>query len=138
MAMFEVWTKCGHVGKKYYVVKSFAVIAENGKEAASIARSIPRVKHHHKDAIINVKRIDKDRFMEIVDANDNDEYLKCSSKQQQNLSCTLEVLEDPHYVDYRYQYEEELSEGSRIHYSGKVKVRNPQKYYKFQDKYLAA
>ena len=51
---YEVLAKCGHVGKKHYVPVKFAVIAEDGKEAAKMVRYFPRVKHNHKDAILNV------------------------------------------------------------------------------------
>ena len=33
---YEVIAKCGHVGKKHYVPVKFAVIAEDGKEAAKM------------------------------------------------------------------------------------------------------
>lgn len=35
---YEVIAKCGHVGKKHYVPVKFAVIAEDGKEAAKMVR----------------------------------------------------------------------------------------------------
>lgn len=139
MAMYEVWAKCGHVGRRNYVAKVFAVIAEDGKEAALLARNIPRVKHHHKDAIISVKRIDKARFYEIINMNDKDDYFRCGSTQDQRFYCTLEVQKDSHFVDYRYIHEKrEAKEGTRIHYKGKTKVRNPQRYYKFYDEFCVA
>jgi len=52
---YIVTAKCGHVGKSKYILIDFPVIAEDGREAAKIARQIPRVKHHHKDAIRNVE-----------------------------------------------------------------------------------
>ena len=92
---YEVIAKCGHVGKKHYVPVKFAVIAEDGKEAAKIVRQFPRVKHDHKDAILNVNKIDYDRFQEIVEMNHNDHYLKCHSRQEQKLIDNLEErLED--------------------------------------------
>ena len=51
MEFYLVTTKCGHVGKGHYVPITFPIKAENGKEAAKIARMLPRVKHHHWDAI---------------------------------------------------------------------------------------
>lgn len=72
---YEVIAKCGHVGKKHYVPVKFAVIAEDGKEAAKMVRDFPRVKHDHKDAILNVSKIDCERFQEIVEMNGNDPYL---------------------------------------------------------------
>ena len=82
---YEVIAKCGHVGKKHYVPVKFAVIAEDGKEAAKMVRDFPRVKHNHKDAILNVNKIDYERFQEIVEMNRNDPYLKCHSRKEQKL-----------------------------------------------------
>ena len=44
---FAVICKCGHVGRNNYILITFPVIANSKKEAARIARSIPRCKHHH-------------------------------------------------------------------------------------------
>lgn len=54
---FAVKTKCGHVGKNKCIYIWFAVVAENGEEAAAKARNIPRVKRNHKDAIKEVMEI---------------------------------------------------------------------------------
>ena len=53
---FEVIVKCGHVGHGKYIVKKLAILAESAKQAAKIARYIPRVKHHKKDAILSCKK----------------------------------------------------------------------------------
>ncbi|MBR1676236.1 MAG: hypothetical protein IJ706_02885 [Clostridia bacterium] len=82
---YEVIAKCGHVGKRNYVPIKFAVKTESGKEAAAIVRQYPRVKHHHKDAILSVKKIDYGRYSEIREANKNDPYLKCHSRHEQEL-----------------------------------------------------
>lgn len=92
---YKVIAKCGHVGKKHYVPVKFAVIAEDSKEAAKMARDFSRVKHDHKDAILNVSKIDYERFQEIVEMNRNDPYLKCHLRQKQKLIYNLEErLED--------------------------------------------
>ena len=97
---YEVIAKCGHVGKKHYVPVKFAVIAEDGKEAAKMVRDFPRVKHDHKDAILNVNKIDYERFQEIVEMNRNDPYLKCHSRKEQNLIVNLaeRMVADLHNV----------------------------------------
>lgn len=87
MKYYEVLAKCGHVGKNNYIIKSFGVYAESGKEAAIIARSIPRVKHHHKDAIIDVKEIDYNTYNEIRKNNFLDPYFLSSSIQEQRKIC---------------------------------------------------
>lgn len=97
---YEVIAKCGHVGKKHYVPIKFAVIAKDGKEAAKMVRQFPRVKHDHKDAILNVNKIDYERYLEIVEMNNNDPYLKCHSRQEQNL---IDNLEDRLEIDLHNQ-----------------------------------
>ena len=97
---YEVIAKCGHVGKKHYVPIKFAVIAKDGKEAAKMVRQFPRVKHNHKDAILSVNKIDYERYLEIVEMNNNDPYLKCHSRQEQNL---IDNLEDRLEIDLHNQ-----------------------------------
>jgi hypothetical protein len=80
---FKVTVKCGHVRNNQYIPITFAVKAENGKEAATIARWIPRVKHHNKNAVLECVEIDFDEFQRINLINRNNPYLKCSSKQEQ-------------------------------------------------------
>ena len=81
---YMVIAKCGHVGKKNYIPIKFAVMADSGKEAARIAREFPRVKHNHKDAILDVKHISYEEYLEIRKNNDEDPYLHCHSKQEQS------------------------------------------------------
>ena len=100
---YEVIAKCGHVGRKHYVPVKFAVIAKDGKEAAKMVRQFPRVKHNHKDAILNVNKIDYERYLEIVEMNNNDPYLRCHSRQEQNL---IDNLEDRLEIDLHNQKEE--------------------------------
>ena len=86
---FMVIAKCGHVGRKNYIPVKFAVAAESGKEAAKKVRQFPRVKHNHKDAILDVRYITLEEFLEIKEINNNDPYLKCHSRQEQKLIVNL-------------------------------------------------
>ena len=123
---YAVKCKCGHVGRSCYVLITFGVIAESGKEAARIARSIPRCKHHHKDCIREVTKISYEEYLRINETNNNDPYLKCSSIQEQrsiNMSGRL--------ID-----EEKVKERKReatIHklYDGKTVIKNPKKFIRF-------
>ena len=63
---FMVIAKCGHVGRNNYIPVKFAVKAESKKAAAKMVRNFPRVKHDHKDAILDVKQIDYVEFCEII------------------------------------------------------------------------
>lgn len=99
---YAVTTKCGHVGKNNYIKVIFPINAESGKEAAEIARWMPRVKHHMKDAIINVNELTFEEYEELLERNSNDPYLKCQNVQEQNRFCTnlhLEI-EDTNFEEY--------------------------------------
>ena len=125
MYMFEVCAKCGHVGKSSYTEKVFAITANSSKEAAAIARSLPRVKHHHKDAIRYVMEIDESRYNEIREENSCDPYFKCKSIQQQRAQCEL-IIFDEYVDDARFLSKKE--EQHRPKYYGKKTLRNPKKY----------
>ena len=107
---YEVIAKCGHVGRKNYIPVKFAVVAESGKEAAKKVRQFPRVKHNHKDAILNVRCITLKEFLEIKESNDNDPYLKCHSKQEQNLIVNLSerMVADLHNVKQAFDKQARL------------------------------
>ena len=80
---YAVTCKCGHVGRQFFVRLDFPVNADSGKEAAEIARFIPRVKHDHKDAILNCAEIDYEEYLILQKINNNDPYLKCKNPQEQ-------------------------------------------------------
>lgn len=81
---FKVVAKCGHVGRNNYIPIVFAVMAKTRKEASSLVRLMPRVKHHQKDAILECSEVAYEDFIVIKDSNDKDEYLKCKNIQEQN------------------------------------------------------
>ena len=89
MEFYLVTTKCGHVGKTSYVPITFPIKAENGREAARIARTFPRVKRNHWDAILKVEKVDEDEYLKQIVINNQDPYLHVSSKQEQK-----ELVED--------------------------------------------
>lgn len=86
---YMVIAKCGHVGRKHYIPVKFAVTAESGKAAAKKVRQFSRVKRNHKDAILDVKCITLNEFLEIKKINSSDPYLKCHSRKEQNLIVNL-------------------------------------------------
>lgn len=81
--MYAVKCKCGHVGRHRYMPIEFAVIALSKKEAAKIARQIPRVKHNHKDAILGVRQLSERQYQKLIEVNNDNPYLKIKSKYQQ-------------------------------------------------------
>ncbi len=80
---FSVETKCGHVGKLNCVWIKFAICAESAKEAATIARQLARVKHHHKNTIKEVVEITVDEFCKLKAINDADPYLHAKNHREQ-------------------------------------------------------
>ena len=131
---YKVTCKCGHVGKKWFIRISFPVNAESGKEAAKIAKGIPRVKHDHKDAILSCVKIDYEEYQILEVINENDPYLKCSNKQEQELIAELSTRLEPeprfensprfnkrNNVEYRFKkqkYIEDLNEDYRVYLGG--------------------
>lgn len=105
---YEVIAKCGHVGRKHYVPIKFAVIAEDGKEAAKKVRQFSRVKHNHKDAILNVKKITYERYLEIIEVNHDDEYLKCHSKHEQKLINNFEERLEDDFYNLKIKYDKQV------------------------------
>lgn len=93
MKYFKVYTKCGHVRKNFYVLKWLYVKAESKKEAASIARFIPRVKHHHKDAIREVIEVSYEDYQDGIKKMYEDKYFLVKNSSQQRKENALEGCE---------------------------------------------
>lgn len=112
---YMVIAKCGHVGKSKYIPIKFAVVAENGKAAAKKVREFPRVKHNHKDAILDVKEITLEDFIYINNINTLDPYLQCRSKHEQKLIVNLnERLEiDMHSVKIKHDKQQRIDRVNR-------------------------
>ncbi len=74
---------CGHVGRNKYIPIAFAITAKSGKDAAKIARDMPRVKHHMKYAVLSCTEIDEEQYKELKRINSEDPYLSCKNIQEQ-------------------------------------------------------
>lgn len=98
MRYWKVEAKCGHVRKSRYIIKTFYVNAEDGREAADIARWKPRVKHHDKKAISSVKEITHEEYQVGLKSSLNDPFFLCHSKQEQKANCIG--------IDYETYYED--------------------------------
>ena len=128
MKMYEVCAKCGHVGRDFYTEKIFAVKAKNAKEAAQFARFIPRVKHHHLDAIRYVHEIDEGRYYEIIETNDNDPYFSCHNIQEQRR---IDIAVIPEEKREKSVKTNEENSTNKPMYNGKQIIRNPHKYIRY-------
>lgn len=103
MEHYAVTAQFGHVGRGRYIPKTIPVYSENGREAAEKVRWMPRVKHHRKDAIIEVRKISETEYLELREINKKDPYFKVGSKQEQEKLCINigeEIIsyEEPHKV----------------------------------------
>ena len=130
---FAVTTKCGHVGRKYYLPVTFPGVAKSSKEAARLGRYIPRVKHAHKDAILDVREISYEEYLILENENDNNMYLKCENKQQQKRWCLNIkdlVLEDEHNKKLCYSKEKRKE---RVEYQQK-KIKALLTSYKYDER----
>ncbi|MCF0117341.1 MAG: hypothetical protein HUJ61_04745 [Bacilli bacterium] len=83
MKYYKVKVKCGHVRKSKYILKWIYIKAQDGKEAADIARRKPRVKHDQKDAIREVIEIDLEEYSLGLRAMADDKYFQVHNKQDQ-------------------------------------------------------
>lgn len=90
MKYYIVTAKCGHVGRGSYIPIDFPVKADSKKTAAKIVRYFPRVKHHHKDAILSCQEVTEKIYYEVEKKNRKDMYLFCHSRKEQKLYCNLE------------------------------------------------
>ena len=120
---YKVVAKCGHVGRRKYIPIIFAVVAENGKDASKLVRQYPRVKHNHKDAILRCDKITFEEFLQIKEINNNDPYLHCQNKQEQNMFCDLQNrIKEDSCKNKNYKKEDRLS---RVTYKlAKYKIIN--------------
>ena len=84
---FAVTVKFGHVGQHKCIIKTVPLTAESGKEAAYQARWMPRVKHHDKYAIINVKEIDLEAYLILLTEKGLEPYFQCKNIQEQRNEC---------------------------------------------------
>lgn len=104
MKYYRVKAKCGHVGRNHYIIKDFYVKANNGKEAAKQVRYTPRVKHHQKDAIQEVKEISLEEFVLGKRAMAEDMYFKVHNSTEQrslNAISKLDVFPETKISKYK-------------------------------------
>lgn len=92
---YIVVCKVGHVGRNHFTKISYPIYAENGKEAAKIARNLPRVKHDDPNAIISCKKVSKEEFDAQKEANKKNQFLHCTNRQMQRpFEAELEIFEE--------------------------------------------
>lgn len=124
---FLVTAKCGHVGKGYYIPITFAVVSESKQTAAAFTRELGRVKHHHKDAIIDVAEVMWEEYRAQSFHNARDPYLNISYGQKFKLPLSdlaERILPEPEKKNYKKKAEPT----DKDIYCGKERIRNPRKW----------
>ena len=118
MKYYKVKVKCGHVKRNNYIPKTFYIKADDGKEAATKARKIPRVKHDKKFAILNVEKITKEEYLEGIRVNKEDPFLKATNVQEQRVMCPNieeEIVREEEETTYKKtQVRRHLIESAKI------------------------
>jgi hypothetical protein len=89
---FIVRAKCGHVGNRKFIEVDFCVYAKNSIEAVAIARKFPRVKHTRKDAIVTVRKVEKEEYEKQKLINDNNPYLQLRADNNSERFENLDIL----------------------------------------------
>lgn len=101
---YRVLVKCGHVRRTKYILKYIYIKANDGKEAAKIARKTPRVKHDHKDAIREVKEIEFDEYLNGLKKMDKDMYFKIHNSSDQriyNFTNEVKIYSEDKIINYK-------------------------------------
>lgn len=130
MKYYTVTAKCGHVGRDCYIPITFAVKANSAKEAASVTRFMPRVKHHHKDAILSVQEVDYYGYADVCYVNSFDPYLQCGNIQEQRQEFDA--------IYYRIMEEDKWEPRSKRElpekpvFNGKERIRNVRRFAREQ------
>lgn len=128
---FKVTCKCGHVGTKHFIRISFPITAATGKGAAEIARYIPRVKHDHKDAILDCKEISFEQYKELQQINHNDPYLCCENRQEQQM---IEDFSERLEIEPRYIKEIKKNKRESIEYRIKKQaIKEKEKWWLWEE-----
>ena len=126
---WAVQAKCGHVGRKHFIPVVFALrsFSDSARDAAEIARWLPRVKHRQKDAIMNVKPLSFEDYRNLKNQNNQDPFLHCKNVQELRCIYDLELRIES---DERPDAEDACPEGKtqKLFYDHKTKIRNPKSY----------
>lgn len=101
MKYFVVTAKMGHVGRHNYYRGRLYIATSNKKEAARLARGVPRVKHDRKDAIIDVVEIDFSSYVAGQEENRQIAYFSCTCPQEQRAY--FHQIEDDVFLEESYE-----------------------------------
>ena len=101
---YEVLAKCGHVGRKNYIIKKFFIKADSAKDAATKIRWTPRVKHHHRDAIRMVREITYKEYILGKKTMQSDKYFQVKNSTEQRIyGCIKQEDVYPEEVEKKFK-----------------------------------
>ena len=141
MRFYKVVCMCGHVGSMKSIPIPFVVKAMNGKEAAILARNIPRVKHHRKNAVLSCDEITKEQYEELNRINNADPYLSCKNIQEQRehseiIKRAIKIKEEPKRIHkHKGEYSKKYSAWKREGRYKTVSIEEEENefYYEMED-----
>ena len=113
MNYYLLVVKFGHVKKNYSLYKEIPIAAENGKEAAKRAINMARVKHHKKDVIKSIKKINKNEYLEELKKHRVDKYFQVTSVQEQRSLCP-EVYEQAVRDELTEKFKKNVNQRRRL------------------------
>ena len=97
MRYYLVDAQFSHVSQNGFIIKTVPTAALDRKGAAFNVRRMPRVKHHEKNAILDVREVTKEEYDYYVEnVFKNDPYFKVTNRQEQNRLCP-DVYENIYY-----------------------------------------
>lgn len=103
---YKVFTKFGHVRRNKYILKWIYLKADNASEAAKKAKFTSRVKHHHKDAIKEVVKIDLKEYQNGLKIMSEDMYFRVHNQKDQKLyNCVKQEEIYPENEKIKYKKE---------------------------------
>jgi hypothetical protein len=130
---FIVTAKCGHVRRANYIPIDFPVASLNGKEAAAIARQLPRVKHDHKDAILFVREVSREEYDRQSFINKNDPFLRITNRREHEVLVPLFENRIEQEFDTAPYKSARREDSNKIIHFGKERIRNPRKWARLND-----
>ena len=128
MKYYLVTAKCGHVRRGFYIPVMYPVEALSRSEAAATARKIPRVKHDHHDAILDVTEVSYAEYLCQKYANQIDPYLWIHTRKEHRELLPL--------FAYRIKPEKKIVYAKKgavskrgVYHKGE-RIRHPKKYFR--------
>ena len=128
MKYYLVTAKCGHVRRMFFIPVTYSVEALSRSEAAAAAREIPRVKHDHRDAILEVTEVSYEEYLCQKNKNLLDPYLRIHTRKEHRELLPLFAFRIEPETKKDYSKKSEISK-KEVYHKGE-RIRHPKKYFR--------